>query len=617
MRNMKKMKKIVSVIVAITLFFSAVPVYAAEAYWEQDEIGWRYVDETGNYVVSDWVVITEDGGIDEQGEPLPPVIKYYYIKDDGYMVTGWYQIGEDTYYFGTYGARHSGWLQDAGKWYYFAEDGKMAVGFVQVEDDWYLLSETGEMLTGWQKVDGEWKYFNKDGRWIDDTSAIENTIMGIDVSYWQEKIDWDAVKGEGVQFTFIRVGHGDRKLDTRFKENISEANRVGIPAGVYFYSTAQTEEEALLDAQFVIDSVQGYTISYPIVIDMEDASQIDLGKEKITDMVIAFCDEIRAAGYTPMIYCNENWYKNYIDFERLGDIERWIARYAVKGSSNIQRDIWQAGSTTRLNGIKGNADIDFAYTDYTKIIVPRTESDPTYEKTTGYWETDETGKWFKHLDGTYTTKDWELIQGEWYYFDEEGYLVTDQWLLLDGDWYYVDEEGIRTTGWALLDDKWYYFDELDEGTMKIGWQYINGRWYYLSNTLNDGSMKTGWQKIGSDWYYLDENSGALQSDWQLINGEWYYFGDSNDGAMKIGWQLINGNWYYLSNTLNDGAMKTGWQWINGDWYYMDETGSGAMQTGWQSVNGKWYFMYANGKMASGTWVDNYYVNKSGVWTKTR
>lgn len=602
-------KKIVSLFLAMTLLFSTVPVYAAEPHWEMTEGGWRYYDENGDYVVSSWIEVTEtdDAGVE--------TTTYYFINADGYMVTGWADIEGSRYYFNSEGARITGWYQEAGKWYYFDAEGKMVTGWVHIEEDWYYMDASGEMLTGWQKVNGAWKYFNSEGKWIDDDSAIQNTITGIDVSYWQGTIDWDAVKAEGIQFTFIRVGHGERKLDTKFVENIKEANRVGIPAGVYFYSTAQSVEQAILDAQFVIDSIKGYTISYPVVIDMEDASQVNLGKQAITDMIIAFCDEIEAAGYTPMIYCNENWYKNYIDFEQLGDIERWIARYSVKGSSNIERDIWQAGSTTRLNGINGNVDIDFAYTNYSKIITPRTEAVSTYQKTTGLWKQDATGYWFVHLDGTYTTNGWENINNKWYYFDAKGYMLTEQWMYLDNKWYYVDEDGTRAEGWKAIGDSWYYFDA--NGVMQTGWAVVNGKWYYFGG-VHDGAMKSGWQWLNNNWYYLgDANDGAMKTGWQYIGGKWYYFGDANDGAMKYSWQYIGNKWYYLSGSIHDGAMKTGWQWIDGDWYYMDETGSGAMQTGWQYVGGKWYYMYEWGNMAHSTWIDNYYVDASGAWTQTR
>ena len=80
-----------------------------------------------------------------------------------------------------------------------------------------------------------------------------------------------------------------------------------------------------------------------------------------------------------------------------------------------------------------------------------------------------------------------------------------------------------------------------------------------------------------------------------------------------GWAAIGGHWYYLNPS--DGHMATGWAKVNGKWYYMN--GSGAMQTGWLHHGNNWYYLDASGAMASNTWIGNYYVNGSGVWTKTR
>ena len=105
------------------------------------------------------------------------------------------------------------------------------------------------------------------------------------------------LKNDGIQFAFVRAGHGDHTLDTYFQQNMTNAAAAGIPTGVYFYSTAQNEAQAVQDAQFVIRSMKGYLVSYPVVIDLEDSSQAHLNKQQIGKIAKAFCDEIRAAGY--------------------------------------------------------------------------------------------------------------------------------------------------------------------------------------------------------------------------------------------------------------------------------------------------------------------------------
>lgn len=617
---------------AVCLLFTAVPVQAEEEGWKKDSVGWYYIDEDGDCVYSDWVIETNgededgDGIVDDSDETY--VETRYYVNDDGYMVTGWYKIGDHRYYFNEDGKMQTGWVYDGGQYYYLDGKGRMVTGWIEDKGASYYLGKDGAMYTAWQCVDDEWHYFGTDGAWVESShELIEDALVGIDVSYWQGDIDWDAVDDTGIDFAFIRVGHGERKLDKKFKEYIKAANKEKIPVGVYFYSTAQTVEDSILDAQFVIDSIEGYTISYPVVIDVEDKSQVDLGREEITDIVKAFCDEIEAAGYTPMVYCNENWYRNYVDFEELDGVERWIARYAGAPSESIKRDIWQAGSTTKLDGIAGNVDIDFGFTDYTDIVKPRTKAKSSYEKTTGFWIEDEDGTWFKRLDGTYPDSEWEEIGKKWYYFDAEGYIVTKKWTQLpDGTWrylskngaavegwdniggvdYYFDKDGIMQTGWEKVNGTWYYFDA--SGAMQTDWQYLDNTWYYFEA---DGAMKIGWVYDAGHWYLMDA-SGAMEFGWGYADDKWYYFG--NDGIMKSGWQYVDNAWYYFGS---DGSMATGWQYIKGNWYYMGEENDGVMKKGWQTINGVSYFFYSDGTMAQDAWIDNWYVNADGACVSSR
>ena len=492
-----------------------------------------------------------------------------------------------------------GWIQDSTGW-------------------WYRYSDGSYPVSSWRKIDGSWYYFNSNGYWVDNNIHEQGSIKGIDVSAWQGSIDWHAVKDDGIQFAFIRVGHGTHELDTYYKTNMKQANEVNIPVGVYYYSTAQTEEAAIADAQFVIKNVTGYKVSYPVVIDLEDSSQTSLSKGQIGRIAKVFCDEIRAAGYTPMLYCNENWYKNYIDISQISDVDKWVARYGVTYSTFISRAIWQCCCTGRVNGINGNVDIDFGYKDYTTVITPRTEPLSSYHFEKGQWKQDDTGWWYSYYAGGYPANRWEKIQGNWYWFDAKGYRVAG-WKNISGVWYYFDEEGIMLTGWQQIGDEWYYFD--GSGAMKIGWQYLGNTWYFFSSS---GAMRIGWQYINNVWYYLGINgkmvtdfqmvgndmyyfttSGAMVTGWQLIDGTWYYF--SSSGSMRIGWQYINNIWYYLGT---DGKMVTGFQVVGNDTYYF--TASGAMAVGWQLIGNEWYYFGGNGSMQKNKWIGNYYVGEDGI-----
>lgn len=541
---------------------AVIHTYALEGEWKQNETGWWYEYSDGSYPTSGWLQLGD---------------KWYWHNENGYAV-------------------QNDWALINGRYYYFGDDCAMLTGLQTItngrgETNTYYLSDSGEMLTGWQRVGADWHYFGlTSGAMMGNNAHERGTIKGIDISKWQGEIDWQAVKDYGIEFAFIRVGHDDHIEDPYYRKNMQAANAVGIPVGVYFYSTAATPAESLSDAQFVIDCLQGYTVSYPVAIDLEDSSQSSsMSREQISAIGKAFCDEIRKAGYTPMVYCNENWYRNYVDFNQIGDVERWVARYSDSHSESLSKHIWQAGSTTRIAGINGNVDINFGYKDYTQVIAPRTAADPGYVKSTGVWMQDATGYWYCHLDGSYSRNQWELIDGIWYWFNEAGYEAPAVgWQHLENEWYYYDVDGSPANGWRAVNGKWYYM--ADNGKMLTGWQYVGDKWYYL-DTTGDGAMQTGWLKLGDVWYYLDAADG---------------------GAMATGWKVINGNWYYL-DPANSGVMLTGWQFINNNWYYLGGAGDGAMKTGWQKIGSFWYYMYSDGAMAANTYVGSYYVDAGGAW----
>lgn len=489
---------------------------------------------------------------------------------------------------------------------------------------WYQYSDGTWPARSWRRIDGSWYYFDSSGYWVDNNTYESGTIKGIDVSQWQGTIDWQAVKNDGIQFAFVRVGHGTHTLDTYYQQNMENANAAGIKVGVYFYSTAQTEAQAVEDAQFVIRSMKGYLVSYPVVIDLEDASQTNLSRQQIGRIARAYCDEIRAAGYTPMVYCNENWYRNMIDVSQLTDVEMWVAAWGNTYSADIPRDVWQCCSTGRVAGINGNVDIDFGYTDYSQIVTPRTEPQAGYVMSGGIWVKDSVGWWYQYFRGGYPANAWENIRGAWYWFDANGYMATG-WRFVNGHWYYLNGSGAMTTGWQLIGSTWYYLN--GSGAMLTGWQDIGGSRYYLDVS---GAMRTGWVWIGNDCYYFT-SSGAMVADtwigdyyvnefgvwvpsmvrpgWILSGGRWWYR-HSDGGYTRSGWEDISGVRYYFDEA---GWMVTGWRLIDDTWYYLD--GSGAMHTGWLLLGNTWYYLDTEGKMLTGMQEitgRRYYLDGSGA-----
>lgn len=191
---------------------------------------------------------------------------------------------------------------------------------------------------------------------------------GIDVSEWQEAINWKKVKNAGIQFAMIRASLSENKVDKTFEYNITEATKAGLDVGVYHYCYAMDAEEARTEARHFIETISPYKITYPVVLDFEDNSQVKLDNKVKNEIAQVFIEEIRNAGYYPMIYSYSNWYEKYMDMDKL-DCEVWIAHWGVirptyKGSYGI----WQYSSEGRVSGIDGDVDLNVCFKDYAKII---------------------------------------------------------------------------------------------------------------------------------------------------------------------------------------------------------------------------------------------------------
>ncbi len=199
---------------------------------------------------------------------------------------------------------------------------------------------------------------------------------GIDVSRYQEKIDWRKVAGDGVDYAFIRLGirgatEGKLVLDTTYEDNMDGALDNGIDVGVYFFTQALDKEEAVEEAEFVLEHLDGYDVTYPIVLDVEEVTTKnprteDLTKEERTQACIAFCERIKEAGYTPMIYGNLKTFLLMLDMEQLEEYEKWFAFYQTPLYFPYEFSVWQYTSTGSVNGIKGDVDMNVSMKDWGK-----------------------------------------------------------------------------------------------------------------------------------------------------------------------------------------------------------------------------------------------------------
>jgi GH25 family lysozyme M1 (1,4-beta-N-acetylmuramidase) len=196
------------------------------------------------------------------------------------------------------------------------------------------------------------------------------TRLGIDVSKWNGDIDWKKVKESGVEFSIVRAGYrgsvtGSIVVDPYFEENMKEAASAGVLTGVYFFTQAVNEVEAVEEASAVIELIKEYNIDFPIYIDTEGAGgngRADkLDKETRTLVCEAFCRTIENAGYKAGVYASRNWYYNNLETARLEQYQIWLAEYRSVPLYQGYYNMWQYTSKGQIDGISGNVDLDISY----------------------------------------------------------------------------------------------------------------------------------------------------------------------------------------------------------------------------------------------------------------
>lgn len=195
----------------------------------------------------------------------------------------------------------------------------------------------------------------------------EIKMNGIDVSKHQSVIDWKKVKADGVEFAILRAGYG-RELsqkDVQFENNYKGCKANNIPCGVYWYSYAMSAEEAKKEAQTCLETIKGKQFEYPIYFDIEEKKQLELGKAACTEITKAFLETVEKAGYWVGIYSSKSHLETYIAEDVRKRYAVWVAHYEVKKTTySGQFGMWQKSSTGKIDGIKGNVDLNECYVDY-------------------------------------------------------------------------------------------------------------------------------------------------------------------------------------------------------------------------------------------------------------
>lgn len=192
---------------------------------------------------------------------------------------------------------------------------------------------------------------------------------GVDVSFYQQDIDWQAVAADGIDFAIIRLGYrgyteGGLMMDERFETNVQGALDAGLEVGVYFFSQAITPEEAEAEAAFVLHAIEDYEITGPIAFDWEpitsgqNARTDGMTGEVLTQCAKAFCAQVAQGGYEPAVYFNQDLGYLHYDLRELTDYTLWLAEYDQKPDFYYHFDLWQYTHTGTVAGIEGNVDLN-------------------------------------------------------------------------------------------------------------------------------------------------------------------------------------------------------------------------------------------------------------------
>ena len=208
-----------------------------------------------------------------------------------------------------------------------------------------------------------YKYFG-----IKKTTETTSILKGIDVSYCQNEVDWDAAKASGlVDFAILRAGYGREtsQVDTQFERNYAACKRLGIPVGVYWYSYATTAAEAEQEAKVCLQTIRGKQFEYPVAFDIEEARCLPQADALCT----AFCTALENAGYYTAIYTFKSALESNFSAAVKNRYDIFLSHIGVQQTDYAgDYGLWQYSWTGCIPGISGDVDLDYAYKDYPTMI---------------------------------------------------------------------------------------------------------------------------------------------------------------------------------------------------------------------------------------------------------
>ena len=382
----------------------------------------------------------------------------------------------------------------------------------------------------WSEVNGG--FVNDQGEVIQ--GAIKK---GIDVSEWQGKIDWEAVKASGIDFAIIRCGFGmdyTSQDDAYWERNVSECERLGIPYGVYLYSYATSENNVKSEAEHVLRLLKGHSPTYPVYYDLEDDGTVGQNTNAtISKWAQTFCNTIEAAGYEAGIYANLNWWNNKLTDSALNAYDRWVAQYWHECEYKGTYRLWQCTSKGSVSGISGSVDINFEFN------VPQNKKTVNYNP-------------YRYSD---VNKDTALMSGSGEEYSQLDTIPAGSRVLTYGydkyssteAWYKVTYNG--KTGYA----KW--------GDVKLSYQPFSPN--RTGKTTANLYMRSGVSTTYSKVAYIKSGSKlTLMGYYRMYGADWYkvkYNGKTGYVSSKyvvVDKNTTNYNPYRYADVKNATAMRT-------------------------------------------------------------
>ncbi len=410
---------------------------------------------------------------------------------------------------------------------------------------------------------------------------------GIDVSYYQGDIDWNAVKNSGIEYVFIRVGYrgygsGQLVQDTKAVQNLQGATNAGLKVGVYVFSQAITVDEAKEEAQFALNRIAGYNIDMPVVIDYEYITggagrlyNANLSREQATQIVNAFCEHIEQAGYEPMLYANKSMLEYSLNAGNI-PYKVWLAQYANEASYQGAYEFWQYSSDGMVPGINGRVDSNFWYD----------AGQESYTQTLA--------------NGIYTIES-ALQQGK----------VVD----VNGG---TTDNGANIQLWSYNNKNSQKFKVMYEGDGKYSIMALcSGKYLDAENGGNlQGTNVIQYQATGGDnqrWHIKEEENGYYSII--SVSGKLYldvHNNQSGDGTNIQLWINNGGNSQRFrfiqtvadnqqggnESTQSQPTIRNGWYQENGEKYWYDNGVMACDKEVYDPTTDAWYWFDADGTMAT-------------------